>query len=83
MNQIEHLDNGFLLLRKNNEMRAPTGVLYYEPYTDFDKAIENLEMSDKVSSIYSSAHNTIKSKAFGDSANQLLDTSEKLIRFLS
>lgn len=29
MNQIRHLDNGFLLLRENNPDQSPTGTLYY------------------------------------------------------
>jgi hypothetical protein len=32
VNRVQHLDNGFLLLRESNELVSPISVLYYEQY---------------------------------------------------
>jgi hypothetical protein len=36
MNRIEHLDNGFLLLRENQEISSPIGVVNYEYYSEIN-----------------------------------------------
>ncbi len=39
MNQIKHLDNGFMLLKEDDGLSSPIGVLYFEYY----KGIEQVE----------------------------------------
>ena len=34
MNRVEHLDNGFLILRADKAISSPVGTLHYEFYTD-------------------------------------------------
>jgi len=34
INSIQHLDNGFMILRENAELASPTGVMYYSVYED-------------------------------------------------
>jgi hypothetical protein len=34
MNRVEHLDNGFLLIRAGEAVSSPVGTLHYEPYKD-------------------------------------------------
>ena len=78
MNRIDHLDNGFLLVKEDTSFRAPTGVLFYEFYSDYKKQLSLLENSDQCSNIYLSLPSGTKHKAFGDSANQILLPPEKL-----
>lgn len=43
VNRVDHLDNGFLLLRESKELVSPIGVLYYEYYEDAPQLIQELE----------------------------------------
>lgn len=41
VNQVPHLDNGFLLLRQDNQLVSPISVLYYEEYEgDWQSKVE-------------------------------------------
>ena len=82
MNRIEHLDNGFLLVKEDKAFRAPTGVLYYEFYNDYSEQLSLLEKSEQCSNIYLSLPSGAKHKAFGDSVNQLLLAPEKLTELI-
>jgi len=82
INQIPHLDNGFLLLTEDSSYRSPTGVLYYEYYDDKSHLFEMLNNSSNISDIYTSGAAIGHEKMFGDSVNQMLLPSNKLIRFL-
>jgi len=42
MNQEDLLDNGFLLLRKNEAISSPVGTLHYERYTKEDSLLDKL-----------------------------------------
>jgi len=83
MNRIEHLDNGFLLLKQDNLIQAPIGVLFYEFYKDRNSLMDKLISSDKISFIYTSNPENERQRAFGESVNQLLLPSKKLRLFLS
>jgi hypothetical protein len=43
VNRVDHLDNGFLLLRQSEELVSPIGVLFYELYEDASQLIQTLE----------------------------------------
>ncbi|MDA3881928.1 MAG: hypothetical protein PF481_01450 [Bacteroidales bacterium] len=34
LNQIEHLDTGFMLLKQDEQLHSPLGVVFYETYSD-------------------------------------------------
>lgn len=47
MNQIPHFDNGFLLLRENEQIPSPLATLYYEEYDDLNKVRETLDQKQE------------------------------------
>jgi hypothetical protein len=83
MNRIQHLDNGFILLKQDNEIHAPTGVLYYEYYENELQLKEHLLQRNDIHCIYTSTPAHEKEKAFGNSINQLFLPSKQLIDFLT
>ena len=44
INNIKHLDNGFLLLKEQNEIASPVGVVYYEQFKKIEDAIQSIEL---------------------------------------
>ena len=44
MNKIEHLDNGFVILKEDIGMFSPIGVLFYENYKDLDSLKQRVEL---------------------------------------
>jgi len=54
MNQEDLLDNGFLLLRKNEAISSPVGTLHYERYTKEDSLLDKLSaQSEEIQCIVS------------------------------
>jgi len=47
MNQVEHLDNGFLLLREQQEIASPIGIVYYEYYSEISALEEKLSLQSE------------------------------------
>src|SRR5690606_7004569 len=43
VNGDEHLDNGFLLLKKDDRIASPLGVVFYEEYSDLGEVQEKLQ----------------------------------------
>lgn len=43
VNGDKHLDNGFLLLKEDNRIASPLGVLYYEEYATVSEIEQNLQ----------------------------------------
>lgn len=43
LNQIEHYDNGFLLLKEEDKLNAPTATLYFEYYDNIEDASKDLD----------------------------------------
>lgn len=82
MNRIEHLDNGFLLLKPDKAMQAPTGVLYYEYYKDEKALAQRLEEVTDINTVYTSTPKKSGEKPFGNSVNQLLLPSKQVIDFI-
>lgn len=46
INQDEHFDNGFLLLKKDERLSSPLAVLYYETYNSIEDVKERLKASE-------------------------------------
>ncbi len=54
MNQEDLLDNGFLLLRKSEEISSPVGTLFYERYSQEDHLLDKLSaQSEEIQCIVS------------------------------
>ncbi len=43
INLIEHLDNGFVILKPDESLGSPVGVLFYQYYSDLAKANEYID----------------------------------------
>lgn len=43
MNQVTHIDNGFVILKPDEGLGSPVGVLYYQPYTNIEGAIAYID----------------------------------------
>jgi hypothetical protein len=82
MNRIEHLDNGFLLVKEDKGPRAPIGILYYEFYNT-DTELQQKLAEHNFYSIYRSVPKNLNEKAFGESANQNLIPSELIKKYYS
>ena len=66
VNQIPHLDNGFLLLRENPEIVSPISVVHYEYYKDFSDVQQKLEnQKNKIQAIVSNESKLLGSVPFG------------------
>lgn len=81
MNRIPHYDNGFLLLREEKSDRAPTGVLYYETYNEFNILVEQLSQKPFYR-IYTSGYMGQKMASFGSSGVQDFNLSSQFLQFL-
>ncbi len=62
VNRVEHLDNGFLLLKRDESLASPLAVLYYEEYTDL-KSLET-----KLSLIANQIQCTVAGSSFSATA---------------
>ena len=74
VNQVQHLDNGFLLLKEDENLTSPISVLFYEEYETLDLLNEKLaEMKDNLQVIVSE-NNAIQNKVnFGKSQTPCLN----------
>lgn len=45
MNQIQHFDNGFTILKEDEAFSSPIGVLFFEYYEDIDKVKNYLDLN--------------------------------------
>jgi hypothetical protein len=82
LNKTPHLDNGFVLLKEDASLTAPTAVINYEFYHDKKQLISNLNKTEDVYLIYCSNPSSIKEKNIGSSVKQLLLPSESILKFL-
>lgn len=83
MNRIQHLDNGFILLKEDRHCSAPSGVLFYEYYKDLKTLAEELELNSQVYAVYYSEPVTRKHRYLGSSINQLLEPERQIINSLA
>jgi len=78
INGVEHLDTGFLLLKEDQGLHAPIGVLYYEKYRDVSSLKYKLAASvSDIQCVVSGAFSGISSVSFGNAQNpQLTDYAD-------
>jgi len=70
VNGDEHLDNGFLLLKKDEKLTSPLSVVFYDTYSDLQQAQENINSnSESIQCVVSEAKLDIKNQVvdFGES----------------
>ena len=54
MNQIQHFDNGFVILKEDQGLSSPIGVLFFQYYDDIEKVKEYLDLNkDQIQCIVS------------------------------
>lgn len=47
MNQIQHFDNGFLVLKEDEGLSSPIGVLYFQYYNELDSVKEFIHLNQE------------------------------------
>ncbi|MFA5647605.1 MAG: acyl-CoA reductase [Bacteroidales bacterium] len=73
MNQIEHLDSGFALLKPDESLGSPVGVIYYQHYSDINVVNEYIDRhNEQLQCIVSSNLSIPNSIGFGQTQNPLL-----------
>jgi len=66
MNQIQHFDNGFVVLKEDIGLSSPIGVIYFEYYDDLDQVKEYLELNnDQIQCVVSKSNLLQDSLPFG------------------
>ncbi len=74
VNQVQHLDNGFLLLKEDKNLNSPISVLFYEEYETLDLLNEKLVGIKDNLQVVVSENDTIKNKVdFGKSQTPRLN----------
>ncbi len=74
VNKTPHLDNGFLLLKQDDALVSPVGVLYYQEYTSDEEVKEYLGRHNEQIQVVVSGHKATESYAgFGESQSPELD----------
>ncbi len=74
VNQVQHLDNGFLLLKEDKTLNSPISVLFYEEYETLDLLNEKLVGIKDNLQVVVSENDTIKNKVdFGKSQTPRLN----------
>lgn len=54
MNQIQHFDNGFVIVKEDEGLSSPIGVIYFQYYDDINKVNEYLQLnSDQIQCVVS------------------------------
>jgi hypothetical protein len=75
VNRNEHLDNGFLLVKKDDNLTSPLAVVFYEEYQNLEEATKKLnQKTDEIQVVVTSASaNLLSPKVnFGESQNPKL-----------
>lgn len=75
INGVKHYDNGFLLVKEDEQLSSPLAVLYYEEYVDKDSVAKALDqIDDQIQCVVTNEDLEIsKTKiAFGESQNPKL-----------
>jgi hypothetical protein len=62
MNQIQHLDNGFVILKEDEGFSSPIGVLYYQHYNNIDDVKQFLELNENQIQCVVSNESVVKNK---------------------
>lgn len=87
VNGVQHLDNGFLLLKNDDTLASPISTLFYENYTDLESLQKRLEpQMDEIQVVVSKLPITQNSYSFGESQSpKLADYADNVdtMKFLS
>jgi hypothetical protein len=87
VNGVQHLDNGFLLIKNDENLASPISTLFYENYTDLDSLRKRLEsQKEEIQVVVSKLPITENSYRFGDSQSPgLADYADNVdtIKFLA
>jgi hypothetical protein len=87
VNGIQHLDNGFLLIKNDENLASPISTLFYENYTDLDSLAKRLEsQKEEIQVVVSKLPITENIYRFGDSQSPgLADYADNVdtIKFLA
>ncbi|OFX83132.1 MAG: acyl-CoA reductase [Bacteroidetes bacterium GWF2_33_16] len=66
MNQIQHLDNGFVLLKEDIQIASPIGVLYFEYYRNLEYVNQFIDVNkDQIQCVVSGSPQIIDAIPFG------------------
>ena len=67
MNQIQHFDNGFVLLKEDSSLNSPIGVIHYETYKNLNDVKKNIDLNrDLIQCIIGDHAISDEAIAFGD-----------------
>jgi hypothetical protein len=67
MNQVQHLDNGFVLLKEDENLSSPLGVLFFQYYDDEKKVKDYLETNeDRIQCVVSNSNFVDNTISFGN-----------------
>lgn len=67
VNKVQHLDNGFCLLKEDNQLASPISVIYYEYYTDLLSLTKLLKSrKDEIQCLVAEKDLTSDNVCFGD-----------------
>jgi hypothetical protein len=87
VNGVQLLDNGFLLIKNDENLASPISTLFYENYTDLDSLAKRLEsQKEEIQVVVSKLPITENSYRFGDSQSPgLADYADNVdtIKFLA
>ena len=73
MNQIQHFDNGFVLLKEDNSLNSPIGVIHYETYKNLNDVKKNIDLNrDLIQCIIGDHAISNEEIAFGDAQKPAL-----------
>lgn len=70
MNQIQHFDNGFLILKEDEQFSSPIGVVFFEYYSDLLDVNKKLELNSELIQCVVSRSELIKNSLYYGKAQQ-------------
>jgi len=54
VNQVPHLDSGFVLMQQNQNLVSPIGIIYYDFYNKYEEVLKEIELlKDKIQCVVS------------------------------
>lgn len=67
MNQVQHFDNGFVILKEDEGLSSPIGVLFFQYYDDLTKVKEYIDLNrGKIQCVVSNSENFTDVIPFGE-----------------
>jgi hypothetical protein len=73
MNMVEHLDTGFALIKPDESLGSPVGVIYYQHYSNLDGILNYIDThTEQLQCVVSTIEGIPNSIPFGQAQNPLL-----------